>query len=180
MFIHANAARLLLAAAALLLLLGGGALLHTHLVAADDDADTEIVFDAARTASSSASSSPSATPPPRQLCNHTIQGRLAVADDGGRLCNRSALDVHGCCAADDLDFALCNASGAPCYADYEVCVCCCVRVAALNFEWCASRCRTSGASPQRHCYKNAAPSASPRLSPSPRPTSNYFEWKKRR
>ena len=180
-FLHGNAARILLAATALLLLLAGGALLHTHLIvgAEDDDAAATIVFDAARDSSSSVSSSPSATPAPAQLCNHTIQGRAAVADDGGRLCNRSALDVHGCCSTDELDSARCNASGAPCFQDYEVCVCCCIREAQLNFEWCASRCRTSGSSPLRNCYKTAAASAKPKPSPSPRPTSDYFEWKKR-
>jgi hypothetical protein len=111
-------------------------------------------------------------------CEHTVQSARIVADDRGRVCEWSKLDLQSsCCSAEQEQYA-CSTCDAQleCCSTFEYCVSCCMtpdsqqqeRIEMLLesdallwakvdsvFEFCVAKCRTNSASVHEHNkYRN--------------------------
>jgi len=122
------------------------------------------------------------TPSPSSIqCRNSVQGRVLLADDRGRVCSRTAVSNSGCCSAESPRYACheCEAFSACCRL-YEHCVSCCMRPdkkvvlthvlneakslknilllsASDQFDLCLAKCRTnSGSVRHENVYVNAA------------------------
>ncbi|KAK3084015.1 hypothetical protein FSP39_006761 [Pinctada imbricata] len=118
----------------------------------------------------------------KQICRNSVQGKQLIVDERGYVCNRSDIDIGGCCRTELSSTSkhscdTCKRSS--CCVIYEYCVSCCLGPdkrpllqkiltnaretldialgsASNHFDLCLAKCRTSSQSVQHeNSYRNS-------------------------
>lgn len=114
-------------------------------------------------------------------CSNSVQGLTHITDDTGRVCERIALNINGCCDKDSprITCESCH-TAIPCCSSYEYCISCCLSASlspnptgtnlttmeaipdhfsSTMFDQCRAQCRTSSSSllhgnTYKHAYRH--------------------------